>query len=359
MTMVRHLVILALSTVFLAGCALPRGGPSTSEITDWEQTGIPVVPITQWQADNALMPPAGIVPANFTRAGSTDFEELRSGDILSVTISEAGGDGSFPVTLAGPVTVEGISIASDGTITLPFAGNLEAEGLSTAQLTAAIRRRISRQLFRPEVVVQRTGSTSRSVTVVGDVAQGGPVELTPQSTSLTAVIGAAGIAREEGAEYVVQVHRGDETAEVGLDTLFSDPTYDIALSPGDVISLRRDSRYYIIMGSVGDAARVPLPRQDYMLMDALGNARGLEERTADPTGVFVFRRDAMVSDGVETDVVYRMDMSDPGNIFAATDFPLRPGDVVYVSYAPFTQTEKVLRAISGASSLANSATRVQ
>ncbi|WP_338241705.1 polysaccharide biosynthesis/export family protein [Aurantiacibacter hainanensis] len=359
MTIARHVLVLALGATLLAGCAIPRGGPSITEIVDQEETNIPVVPITQWRADEALAPPAGIVPDEFSLAGSTDFEELRSGDILNVTISEAGGDGTFPVTLAGPVTIEGISVASDGAVTLPFAGRVDASGLTTAELTTAIRQRIDRQLFRPQVYVTRIGSTGRSVTVMGDVTQGGAVELTPQTSSLAAVIGAAGIAREEGAEYVVQVHRDGATAEIGLDTLFSDPTYDIPLQPGDVISLRRDSRFYIIMGSVGDAARVPLPRQDYMLMDALGSARGLEERTADPTGVFVFRRDARLSDGEPRDVVYRMDMSDPVNIFAATDFPLRPGDVVYVSYASFTQTDKVLRAISGVSSLASSATRVR
>lgn len=355
----RHILTLALGAFLLAGCAIPRGGPSTAEIVDQDETNIPVIPITQWQADAALAPPAGIVPDEFSLAGSTDFEELRTGDILNVTISEAGGDGSFPVTLAAPITIERIAIASNGAITLPFAGRVEASGLTTAELTTAIRQRIARQLFRPEVYVSRVGSTGRSVTVMGDVAEGGAVELTPQTSSLAAVIGAAGIAREEGAEYVVQVHRDGATAEIGLDTLFSDPSYDIALNPGDVISLRRDSRFYIIMGSVGAAARVPLPRQDYMLMDALGNARGLEERTADPTGVFVFRRDARLAGDEPHDVVYRMDMSNPTNIFAATDFPLRPGDVVYVSYASFTQTDKVLRAISGVSSLASSATRVR
>ncbi|MHA7821018.1 MAG: polysaccharide biosynthesis/export family protein [Erythrobacter sp.] len=359
MTLSRSLLALVALSGLLAGCALPRGGPSASEIVAAQGPDMAVVPITSWQADPAGLAPLAIIPDGFTAGADADFESLRRGDVLTVTISEAGGDGSFPVTLSAPATIDGVSIAGDGSVTLPFAGRVEAAGLTTAELTARIRQQIARKLYRPEVVVTRTGSTSRSVTVLGDVSAGGAVELTPQSDSLAAIIGAAGIAREEGAEYVVQVHRDDATAEIGLDTLFADPAYDIALSPGDVISLRRDSRFYIIMGSVGSPARVPLPRQDYMLMDALGNARGLEDRLADPTGVFVFRRDGLVDAGEPRDVVYRMNMRDPANIFAAGEFPLRPGDVVYVSNAPFTQTDKVLRAISGVSSLANTATRIR
>ncbi|WP_160484325.1 polysaccharide biosynthesis/export family protein [Aurantiacibacter rhizosphaerae] len=352
-------MLVALSVGLLGACALPRGGPSTSEVVESNQTQIQLVPITQWQAEAGAADAMSRLPDTFRAVGSTDFQTLRTGDILSVTISEASGNGSFPQTIASPITMDSVEVASDGAITVPFAGRVQAEGMTTAELTTAIRRRLVRQLYGPQVFVSRTGSTSRSVTVTGDVVEGGALELTPQTSSLSAVIGAAGLVREEGAEYVVEVHRNGATAEVGLNTLYSDPTYDIALMPGDVISLRRDSRFYIIMGAVGEAARVPLPRNDYMLMDALGSARGLEDATADPTGVFVFRRGANVANATGQDVIYRMNMSDPSNIFAATSFPLLPGDIVYVSFAPFNQTQKVLRAISGVSSLASSATRIR
>lgn len=359
MILFRHLFVSVVGASLLGGCAIPRAGPSTSEIVNADRADMLVLPITQWQDDGADLIPAASIPDSFTMASDADFETLRRGDVVNVIISESGGDGSFPVTLAAPINLQQVPVANDGAVTLPFAGRVEAAGLTPAELTAAIRRQLTRQLYRPEVVVTRTGSTSRSVTVMGDVAQGGPVELTPQVSTLASVIGAAGIVREEGAEYVVQVHRDGATAEIGLNTLFSDPTYDIALSPGDVISLRRDSRYYIVMGSVGEPARVPLPRQDYTLMDALGNARGLDDEAADPTGVFVFRRNAALVDGARRDVVYRVDMSEPVNIFVASDFPLRPGDVVYVSFAPFAQTEKVLDSISGVANLSRTVVTVR
>ncbi len=352
-------MLVAISVGLLGACALPKGGPSTAEVVESGRTEALLVPITQWQGNVADPAASALVPEIFTATRTADFQTLRSGDILNVTISEAAGNGSFPQTIMAPVTVENVEIADDGAVTLPFAGRVQASGLTVAELTTNIRRQLVRQLFRPEIYVTRTGSTSRSVTVTGDVASGGALELTPQTSNLSAVVGSAGLVREEGAEYVVEVHRDGATAEIGLDALYSNPSYNIALMPGDVISLRRDSRFYIIMGAVGEAARVPLPRDGYMLMDALGNARGLEDATADPTGVFVFRRAASVANDAGQDVIYRMDMSEPSNIFAATSFPLVPGDIVYVSFAPFNQTQKVLRAISGVSSLASSATRIR
>ncbi len=359
MKFVFRTLLVVLSAGLLGACALPRGGPSTSEVVESGRSEVLLVPITQWQGEVESAGAVALVPDIFRTAGTTDFQTLRRGDIVSVTISEASGNGSFPQTIVSPVTMDSVEVAQDGAVTLPFAGQVQADGLTTAELTTAIRQRLVRQLFRPEVYVTRTGSTGRSVTVTGDVAEGGAVPLTPQSSTLSAIVGAAGLIREEGAEYVVEVHRDGVTAEVGLDTLYSDPYYDIALMPGDVISLRRDSRFYIIMGAVGEAARVPLPRNDYMLMDALGNARGLEDNSADPTGVFVFRRSSSMANDTGQDVIYRMNMSEPSNIFAATSFPLMPGDIVYVSFAPFNQTQKVLRAISGVSSLASTATRIR
>ncbi len=359
MKFVFRAMLVAFSVGLLGACALPRGGPSTSEVVESGQSEMLLVPITQWQGDLDGPAANALVPEIFTAAGTADFQSLRSGDILNVTISEAAGNGSFPQTIMAPITVENVEVASDGAVTLPFAGRIQASGLTIAELTRNIRQQLVRQLYRPEVFVTRTGSTSRSVTVTGDVTAGGALELTPQNSNLSSVVGSAGLVREEGAEYVVEVHRDGATAEIGLDTLYSNPSYDISLMPGDVISLRRDSRFYIIMGAVGEAARVPLPRNGYMLMDALGNARGLEDTSADPTGVFVFRRADSSANSAGQDVIYRMNMSEPSNIFAATSFPLVPGDIVYVSFAPFNQTQKVLRAISGVSSLASSATRIR
>ncbi|TIX50707.1 polysaccharide biosynthesis/export family protein [Alteraurantiacibacter aquimixticola] len=344
----------ALLAFVTSACALPRGGPSTGEVVEAGQYDVEVMPLAQWQAEPIEMPAAASVPVEFLSGPSTDFEELRRGDVLTVTLTESAGNGRFPVTIASPVTVPAVQIAEDGSIILPFAGRVEAVGLTTAELTERIRQKLVRQIYGPEVVVTRTGATQRSVTVMGDVARGGAVELTPQSSRLGAVIGGAGIQREPGSEYIVQVHRNGVLAEIGLDQLFSDAAYDIALQPGDIISLRRDDRYYVIMGSVGRPARVPLPRSEYMLIDALGNASGLDERTADPTGVFVFRQ----RDAGQRDVIYRMDMSDPANILIAGDFPLLPGDVVYVSYAPFTQTQKVLQAIGSVTRLTSDIERI-
>lgn len=348
-------IIAILCALVCTACALPRGGPSTSEVVDAAQYDVDVVPLAQWRAEPVDPQATSSVPVQFLSGPATNFEQLNRGDVLSVTLIESAGNGRFPVTIASPVTVPAVEIGEDGSITLPFAGRVVAAGLTPAQLTQRIRQKLARQIYGPEVVVARTGATRRSVTVMGDVARGGAIELTPQSSRLGAVIGAAGIQREEGSEYLVQVHRNGALAEIGLDQLFSDAAYDIALQPGDIISLRRDDRYYVIMGAVARPARVPLPRSQYMLIDAIGNASGLQGLTADPSGVFVFRRRGKG----QRDVIYRMDMSDPTNILIAGDFPLMPGDVVYVSYASFTQTQKVLQAIGGITRLTSDVADIQ
>jgi polysaccharide export outer membrane protein len=53
-------------------------------------------------------------------------------------------------------------------------------------------------------------------------------------------------------------------------------------------------------------------------------------------------------------MIYMLDLTQPNGLFLARDFLIRDGDTIYVTEAPFTQWQKTLGAITGATSSVDS-----
>jgi len=166
---------------------------------------------------------------------------------------------------------------------------------------------------------------------------------------------------------VVKVTRGAQTGQVWLTDLYSNPQNDIALRPGDRITVERDTRAFVAMGATGAQTRVPFEVQNVSALEAIAQVGGLNTSLADPTGVFVFRNEpAEVANAVlgrndltgDQRFVYVLDLTQPTGMFEARDFLIRDGDTVYVTEAPFVQWTKTIAAITGTGSAAASLTAV-
>ena len=166
----------------------------------------------------------------------------------------------------------------------------------------------------------------------------------------------------EPAVAIVRVTRGSKTGSIWLEDLYSNPSLDIALRPGDKITVEKDTRSFVALGATGTQSKIPFETQTLSAIEALATVGGLNTGTADPTGVFVFRNEpAEVANAVlgrrdlkgDQRMVYVLDLTQPTGMFEARDFLIRDGDTVYVTEAPFVQWSKTLSAISGSTNAAN------
>ena len=113
-----------------------------------------------------------------------------------------------------------------------------------------------------------------------------------------------------------------------------------------------------MLGAAGNQGRVAISKRNCVL-DALADAKGLDDQTADPRSVFLF---TPAQAGVEgkpdrLPVVYQFDLTRPEQVALARDFSVREGQAIYISDAPFTQVQKVLSAFRVTMSAGFSATR--
>ncbi|MBV9859222.1 MAG: polysaccharide export protein [Alphaproteobacteria bacterium] len=268
--------------------------------------------------------------------GGPGFGAARSGAQLLGPAGQSTASGArLPEQQVGP----------NGAISVPYAGRIKVVGRTTAEVERAIAQKLAGKALQPQVLVVVTRSAANSVTVSGEVVNGGRVPLTADGQRLLQVIAAAGGARAPVHDVFVSLSRDGVTATVPLETLVADPAEDIYARPGDVLTLRRSARSFSVFGATGRNAAVPFGAEKLNLSEALAKAGGLLDERANPKGVFLFRYEpaAIVRalgqplasdarDGISP-VVYRFDLSDPKAYLLAREFPVRSRDVIFVADA--------------------------
>ncbi|PWE33288.1 sugar ABC transporter substrate-binding protein [Maritimibacter sp. 55A14] len=371
----RILVLVVLAGT-VAGCGLPRSGPSKREIYSGSvqrQGNAFVVSVNdRVTRATAVTPELGFSPA-FLNARQLGSDTIRPGDVLAMTVYEnveqgllsvgapGGGSGGTPLT---EVQVDGT-----GHIFIPYAGRIRAAGNTPEELRRIITRKLDPQTPDPQIMVARAAGDGSTISIVGGVAGQGVYPIERSTRTLTAMIArAGGIGPAMESETTkVTVIRGKERGTVWLEDLFQEPDLDIALRPGDRIIVEQDTRAFTAMGATGAQTRVPFDSPDLSALEAIAQVGGLNSNLADPTGVFVLRdepapvanavlgRDDLI--GLQR-MVYVLDLTETNGMFEARDFLIRDGDTVYVTEAPYVQWIKVLGALTGSITSVNSATQL-
>jgi len=343
----------------VAGCGLPRSGPTQQEILagsveNGGQTNIVYVDDRIAQAAT-INTPLGF-SRSFLNAGSISIDRIRAGDTLSVTIWENVDNGLLVAPGASSTTLQEIQVDQLGNIFVPYAGVIRASGRTPEELRIDITQLLERQTPDPQIEVRRKAGEAAVVNVVGGVNQQGVFSLSAANRRLTAVLAVAGGVSIDPAGTKITVQRGNESGSVWLRDLYANPANNINLRAQDRIIVEKDQRYFTVLGASSGQQRVDFLSRNPNVVDALSAVSGLDGRLADPRGIFIFRMEpAEIANTVlETDefttpqrVAYVIDLTKEESIFTAQTFMIRDRDTVYVTEAPFVAWSRVLETIAG------------
>lgn len=352
----RAVAVALLAGVVLAGCTVPRQGALTSEIRKGsERSNIILIPVDEALVMQQRRQHLAALPDHIKQADVSRSDMLFVGDQLAITIIEGMSD-VVPSAIGGRLELAQVDVANDGSITIPFAGRFQVTGRQMEDVRKMVQARLGRSLFKPQVQMRRISSPNQSVSIMGDVTKGGAYPLNAEVMRLADLVGAAGVNIAKTDQVRVELRRDGQIYPIALKALLNEPSNNVALRNGDVVSVNRSSEFVTVIGAATNPGRVEISSENYNVLDAVAEARGLSDDSADPSGIYLFLRDdnqpttlVMDPDGHARPRPVRVvsvDIRDPAQIILARQLKVVDGDLLYVSTAGFAQTMKVLDIIS-------------
>lgn len=269
-----------------------------------------------------------------------------AGDVLQITVwdhpelaAAQGNPGTQQVRAADPPA--GFVVDQAGNLAFPYAGELHVAGMSTSEIQAALRTRLSKWFVAPQMTVRVASYRASRVYVDGEVRTPGVQALndTPM-TLLEAVTRAGGFTADADQSRMTLVRDGN-AYPVDLPGLIRerlDPSR-IVLRSGDLLQVgARDQFGVYVMGEVNKpTTALPLRNGRLTLADALSQAGSVNQGTADPKQTYVIRA------GEDRQAqVFHLDGRSPVSMVLANEFELQPRDVVYVDSTKLARFGRVL-----------------
>src|SRR5215467_2143374 len=185
----------------LAGCIVtPVAGPESWDIksgqSDPGSLAYGLVRLTPRSVDVLAAHAPRIAGVFADRRGPLSIR-FGVGDVLSITIFEAGAGGLFipletTIRTGNYVTLPNQEVDAQGNISVPYAGSIRAQGRTAIELQAAIVEALKDQALKPQAVASLVSQRATSFSVLGDVRTAGRYPALPSGERLLDAMARAG-----------------------------------------------------------------------------------------------------------------------------------------------------------------------
>jgi polysaccharide export outer membrane protein len=232
-------------------------------------------------------------------------------------------------------------IGNDGTVTLPMVGRVNAAGLTIDQLQATLVTAYKKYFKDPQVTVQVTDFRSQPVSVAGNVAIPGVVQLRGNRNLMEVISQAGGLRADAGDSVLITRNLSEGTipvagaftdptgkysvAHVNIRKVMagSDPQLNIQIKPHDVITVPRARLIYVLGNVNRPGGYVMTDNETVSLSQAIALAGGWNQ-TASLKGAKILRASGGAErEQIPADIKKIMDNK-------AHDVEMRPDDILYI-----------------------------
>ncbi|WP_445004363.1 polysaccharide export protein [Halomonas mongoliensis] len=265
------------------------------------------------------------------------------GDVLSIIVYDHP-ELTIPAGAERSAAEAGNQVRNDGTIHYPFIGRVQVAGKTLDEVRELVSTRLANYIFEPQVDVGVADFRSQKVYVSGAVDSPGSLPITSVPLTITDAISQVGGAESNANWHEVILTRNGEEQRLSLYALLreGDQNQNRLLRDGDVLHVpSAENQAVAMMGQVRSPGNLSLGNERLSLTDALARAGGINETSAQASGIFVIRgHQEAGSDKLAT--VYQLDVRNATAFTLGSHFPLQPQDVVYVTTAPIARWNRVI-----------------
>ncbi len=273
--------------------------------------------------------------------GNYDYK-VGKGDVLLITVWNHP-ELTIPAgSMRDPVDA-GNWVHNDGSIFYPYVGRVKVEGLKVTEIRDILADKLAKYIESPQVDVTVAGFRSQRVYVTGEVQKPGVLPVTNVPMTLIEAVSASGGLTPEADWTTVTLTRNGQERAFNLRELYQQGNTDqnILLQPNDVLHVaRNDQNKVFVLGEVRQPKSYMMGRSGMTLAEALADAGGWFEATANAEGVFVIRI-ADPATGRVADV-YQLNAKNATALVLAEQFKLQQRDIVYVTAAPVARWNRVI-----------------
>ena len=268
------------------------------------------------------------------------------GDVLNITVWDHP-ELTIPAGQFRSAGETGNVVHPDGTIFYPYVGKVDVIGKPVTEIRSLITENLGRFIEAPQIDVSVAAFRSQRVFVSGAVVQPSTVPITNVPLTLLDALNACGGMSPDADWRSVVITRdtpqGTVKEVVDIYALYQqgDMSQNRLLGSNDVIHVpRNDGLKVFVMGDVVKASTQRMDRSGLTLAEALNNSGGIDESSANASGIFVLRASPEQDKVVD---VFQLDASMGSMLILSTQFQLQPMDIVYVTSAPLARWNKIIQ----------------
>ncbi|KNH15207.1 sugar transporter [Vibrio lentus] len=350
----KNRLLIALLPALLAGCTTPgthlsTGSKNVIQPSEEQQESdisdvVNLYPLTAQSVSNYRNESLSVSQANpELDVDIAKYEyQVGVGDILNITIWDHP-ELTIPAGSYRSSAEAGNWVHSDGTIFYPYIGTVEVAGKTVREVRADIASRLAKYIESPQVDVNVAAFRSKKTYITGEVSNPGQQSITNIPLTLLDAVNRSGGLSEDADWRNVSLTRNGVEENISLYGLMQrgDLTQNRLLQAGDIVHVpRNDNQKVFVMGEVNDPQLLKIDRVGMSLTEALSNVGGINQLTADATGVFVIRTSNDKSERMAD--IYQLNMEDASALVIGTEFDLKPYDIVYVTAAPISRWNRVI-----------------